>query len=75
MMDKIQEAERALRPIRSTTIVVADHGFEIITFDHIVNPDGSPISIKVMEHEKEGLEAARQAGKRAAQSFNALFKP
>ena len=74
MMDKIQSNGRALRPVKTSTSKIVDHGFELITFDNLVDQDGNPISIKVMEHQKEGIEAAKQAGKRAAQSFNEMFK-
>ena len=75
MLKEFQSISRALRPARTSSSKIVDHGFELITFDNLEDVDGNPISIKVMDHEKEGLEAAKQAGKRAAQSFNELFKP
>jgi hypothetical protein len=73
-MDKFQSISRALQPVRTSTSKIVNYGFELITFDNLVDQAGNPISIKVMEHEKESLEAAKRAGKRAAQSFNEMFK-
>lgn len=50
-----------------------DPGFELHTFDNLVDLEGNPISVKVTNEQKANFEAAGEAGRRAAQSFKKLF--